>query len=199
MSADDILKILDSLTKYVVYFYPGYVTIYVFYFLKTYTLSDRKEIIPKAVAISFFYKLFLDKIPISSQFGYHFLMLILSIIIPYLCYLIQQSEYFAEVLNFLNIATSFEDNEFDLLDKGEIGPWLIVYLKDEDVVYAGFLGDRELEEKKRKFITLRKYRKYQVKNGRKTKKLLEKHDYDDEIVVIYYESIKRVEKTSSQT
>ena len=54
MSADEILKILDSLTKYVVYFYPGYITIYVFYFLKAYILDDRKEIIPKAIALSFF-------------------------------------------------------------------------------------------------------------------------------------------------
>lgn len=194
MSADEILKILDSLTKYVVYFYPGYITIYVFYFLKAYTLDDRKEIIPKTIALSFFYKLFLDKIPMTSQLTYHCLMLTLSIVIPYLCYQIQQSEEFANLLNFLNIDTRFEDNELDLLDKGEFAPWLIVYLKDDNVIYAGFLGERELEVKKRKFITLKKYRKYYIENHQKPKILLEKHDDDDEIVIIYYESIKRIEK-----
>ena len=121
-------------------------------------------------------------------------MLTLSIVIPYLCYQIQQSEEFANLLNFLNIDTRFEDNELDLLDKGEFAPWLIVYLKDDNVIYAGFLGERELEVKKRKFITLKKYRKYYIENHQKPKILLEKHDDDDEIVIIYYESIKRIEK-----
>lgn len=42
MSVDDILKLMDSIATYIVYFYPGYISLYVYYFLKAKTVKDEK-------------------------------------------------------------------------------------------------------------------------------------------------------------
>ena len=53
MSVDDILKIIDSIATYIVYFYPGYISLYVYHFLKAKTLKDEKGTIAKSIVISF--------------------------------------------------------------------------------------------------------------------------------------------------
>lgn len=57
MSVDDILKIIDSIATYIVYFYPGYISLYVYHFLKAKTLKDEKGTIAKSIVISFLYKI----------------------------------------------------------------------------------------------------------------------------------------------
>lgn len=200
MSADDILKILDSISKYVIYFYPGYLTIYVYYFLKAKTLKDGKSVVWKAIAISFLYKLCLDKLPVSSELSYHFWMILVSVIVPYFAYLLQKSETIIDVFDFLDISTRFEDNEIDILDNGEMSAWVRVYIQDENIVYEGFLGDKELESGKRQFISLKKYRKYMLDdNGKPKEPYIENHNTDDDVVVIFYDKIKIIEKNKIES
>ena len=54
LSLDDILKLMDSDSNiYSVFFYPGYISLYVYYFLKAKTLKDEKGTIAKSIVISF--------------------------------------------------------------------------------------------------------------------------------------------------
>lgn len=195
MSVEDILKILDSIAKYIVYFYPGYLTIYIYYFLKAKTLKDDKGIIVKSVVLSFLYKILLDKAYIESEILYHFWMICISIIVPYIGYSIQKSDMLMTFFELYEIPTSFEDNEIDMLDNSDISPWLKIYIKNEQFVYEGFLGSKELEDGKRRFISLKKYRKYILDEyGRPQEPYIENHDTDDDEVVIFYDEIKLIEK-----
>ena len=76
------------------------------------------------------------------------------------------------------------------------GAWLCVYLKNDNVVYEGSLGMKELEDGKRKYICLTNYYKYILDdNGMPIEPYIEDHgDCCDEIVLIFYDDIKRIEK-----
>ena len=54
MNANEILRVLDSLAKYIVYVYPGYITIYIYRFLRAKCVDENKEILIKSIAISFY-------------------------------------------------------------------------------------------------------------------------------------------------
>lgn len=195
MSADDILKILDSIPTYIVYIYPGYLTIYVYNFLKAFTVNDCKGIVFKSVAISFFYKICVDKLPIYSDLYYHSVMVFISILVPYVCFLIQKSNVVLEWFEFFDINTRFETNEIDILDNGIYSAKVRVYLTNENIVYEGYLGEKELEPNKRQFITLRQFKKYTLdENGFPKEPYIEDHNHDEDKVLLFYEKINRIEK-----
>lgn len=92
MSVDDILKIIDSIATYIVYFYPGYISLYVYHFLKAKTLKDEKGTIAKSIVISFLYKICVDRFQISSEIAYHFCMIGVSTVVPYIAHVAQKSD-----------------------------------------------------------------------------------------------------------
>lgn len=192
---DEIIEVIDKLPFYISYLYPGYITIYIFYFLKAGTLSDSRGIVIKSVAISFLYKICLDKVLIDTDVIYHFWMICISAIVPYIGYLIQKSEAIYDVFDILDISTRFESNEIDVLDNGEYSAFVKVYLIDEEVVYEGYLGERELEPGKRQFITLIQYKKYFLdENGKPKEPYIEECNDVEDKVIIFYNRIKRIEK-----
>ena len=195
MTAYDILKILDSLANYVVYLYPGYITIYIFYFLKGITLEDTKGIAIKSIVLSFLYKLCVDKLQFNSDIGYHIAMIAIAIIVPYVGYCAQKNKLVKKIFVILGIHTMFEDNEIDYLNTGTVAPWVRVYLKNTDFVYEGFLTEYELEGNKRQCVILKKYRKYLLdETGKPQKPFIHNFCTDDDAVVIYYDDIKIIEK-----
>ena len=100
------------------------------------------------------------------------------------------------LFNFSKIYTTFSDDEFDILTDYNKGAWLVVYLNNEDVVYEGSLGFRELEGGKRKYIILKAYYKYKLDvKGKPIEPYIEDYDTDySKMVTIYYDDIKRIEK-----
>ena len=69
-------------------------------------------------------------------------------------------------------------------------------MKDDEVVYEGSLGYKELEEDRRKYICLNAYYKYFLdKHGKPKEPYVEDHENEQEqTVLIFYDSIKRIEK-----
>lgn len=199
MSVDDILKLMDSIATYIVYFYPGYISLYVYYFLKAKTLKDEKGTIAKSIVISFLYKICVDRFQISSEMAYHFCMMGVSTVTPYIAHVAQESDVLKDIFNFLDIQTSMDENEIDVLDDGEKSPWLRVYMRNGKFVYEGYLGKRELEEGKKQFISLKKYRKYILdEKGNPQKPYIENNITDDDVVVIYYDDIEIIEKNTKK-
>ena len=195
MNADEILRVLDSLAKYIVYIYPGYITIYLYRFLRAKCTDGNKELLLKSIAISFLYKLVLDKALSETEIMYHFWMIVISVIVPYMAYLAQKSDVLQHALEVLGINTRFEENEIEILDNGECSAWVKIYLKEDKVVYEGFLGETEMETGKRQFIMLKKYRKYVLdKKGHPITPYIETHDNDEDKALIFYDNIKRIEK-----
>lgn len=194
MNADEILRVLDSLAKYIVYIYPGYITIYLYRFFRAKCVDENKEILLKSIAISFLYKLVLDKTLSEIEIMYHFWMIVISVIVPYIAYLVQKSTVMQHALEILGINTRLEENEIEILDNEEYSAWVKVYLKEDEVVYEGFLGETEMESGKKQFIILKKYRKYILDKNGHSEPYIEKHDHDEDKVLIFYDDVKRIEK-----
>lgn len=199
MTVEEILLILDSLAKYISYFYPGYVTVYVYNFLKAFTVNETKGVIFKSIAISFLYKTCIDSLQVESLFYYHLTLFFVSVVVPYICYSLQKTEIVLKAFEKLGINTRFETNEIDILDNGEYSAKLRVYLENERVMYEGLLGEKELEPNKKQFIILKQFKKYIVdKDGYSNKSCIESYANDEDKVLLFYEKINRIEKISRE-
>lgn len=198
MSADEILKILDSLANYVIYIYPGYITIYLYRFFRAKCVDGNKETLFKSIVISFLYKMILDKAPLETEIMYNIWMIIISAVIPYAAYMAQKSDAIQHAMEIFGISTRFEENEIEILDNGECSAWVTVYLKEDKVVYEGFLGETEMEPGKRRFIILKKYRKYTLDKKGHPNPCIEEKEKDEDKVLIFYEDVKRIEKTMTE-
>lgn len=211
MSADDILKIIQGIPEYIKYIYPGYLTVYAYYFLRGKTLKDSNYILIKVIAISYLYIILIEWLGdiswisvvvnrIFSKASYEIKLnvglLLVSIIFAYVAYRLAVSKRLNWILGKLKINTTFYDNEMEVLADFDKGAWLCVYLKDDKVVYEGSLGYKELEEDRRKYICLNAYYKYFLnKNGKPKEPYIEDHENEqEETVLIFYDSIKRIEK-----
>ena len=197
MSVDEIITLIDELANYIDYLYPGYITIFLYLFFKAKTLKDEKGVVVKSIVISFLYKLIIKEESCLSSIAYHSMLVGMSVFVAYIGYWLQTREEVLNFLEFFGIYTRFEEEAISLLDNEDISAWVKVYLKDENIVYEGSLGPRELEEGKRTFITLLSFRRYAVdENGLKKDKSEESYNTDDNKVLIYFDDIKRVEKIS---
>ena len=205
MSVDDILKIIDAIPDYIKYIYPGYLTMYIFCFLKGRTLKDSNYVLMKSVAISYLFilveqmiaeKIDLRLLGISYALKENMCLILLSIAFSYGLYRITISDYIQNTMGKVGIITTFYDNEIEVLSNYNKGAWLCVYLKDDSVVYEGSLGYKELEEGKRKYICLNAYYKYLLdEDGKPKEPYIEDHENElDETVLIFYDDIKRIEK-----
>lgn len=210
MNANDILQIIETIPEYIKYIYPGYLTIYIYFFLRGKTLRDSNYIFLKSAAISYIFlsliesisytKLFqtlnarLPMVPYSMKLNIS--LIILALVFSYLAYRITISSRIIKVLSFLKINTTFYDNEIEALSNFDEGAWICVYLKDDDVVYEGSIGMKELDNEKRKYICLNSYYKYLLNgNGKPVEPYIEDHnDNPNESVLIFYDDIKRIEK-----
>lgn len=211
MSADDILKIIQGIPEYIKYIYPGYLTVYTYYFLRGKTLKDSNYNLIKAIAISYLYIILIEGLGsvswistvvnwIFSNASYEIKLnmglLLISMIFAYVAYRLVISKSLNKLLGKLKINTTFYDNEMEVLADFDKGAWLCVYLKDDEVVYEGSLGYKELEEDRRKYICLNAYYKYFLdENGKPKEPYVEDHEKEQEqAVLIFYDSIKRIEK-----
>ena len=211
MSADDILKIIAALPEYIKYIYPGYLSIYLYVFFRGKTLKDNNYVFVKAIAISYIYIWLMQWLGQSvclsgmvnnvfrnapKELKQNFCLLILSVSMAYIFYRIAIFKYTCKILEHFKIRTTFYDNEIEAIADFDDGAWLVVYLKDDSVVYEGSLGAKELEPDKRQYICLNSYYKYFLnKKGKPKEPYIEDHGNEPgETVVIFYDSIKRIEK-----
>ena len=196
MTADDIIRIIDTIPNYIIYIFPGYITIYVYLFLKGISIKDTKAIIIKSIGISYVYVVFLQYWNFPNEFIQIMALTLISVCVPYFIYKMVHTPTMHWVLRKLGIYTTYMDNEIESLEGFDHGAWIVIYLYDENMVYEGFINSKELEEGKRQYICLSQYFKYQLDDsGKPIKPYLEDHaGDDDEQVVIYYKDIKRIEK-----
>lgn len=62
MMNEEIKQIIEELPRYICYLYPGYISMYLFYYFQALTLQDTKAKAIKSIAISYIYILVVDKI-----------------------------------------------------------------------------------------------------------------------------------------
>ncbi len=204
MTAKDISEIIAGIPYYITYIYPGYLTMYTYFFLRGKTLKDTSYIFIKVIAISYVYlgilewikKLDFTWLPLPIQLKQDMALITISLLVAYLAYRIVRSKKIIKFLDSLQINTTFYENEIDVLSDFDQGAWLCVYLKDDNVIYEGSLGYKELDEDRRQYICLDSYYKYYLdKQGKPKEPYIEDYGNNpNESVLIFYDSIKRIEK-----
>lgn len=197
MSFEDIKFLIDEIPKYIQYFYPGYITIYLYYFFRGLTLKDTKNTIIKSIGISYFYIVLLNTVLRAgyASLEYNIWLIIIAVITAYICYMVIDSESFRETLEGLYISTTTTLNEIDALrdiDEKKRA-WLKVYLKNDHIVYEGSLRKHESEQDRRSFIILSGYLKYRIEDDETEKLILDYKFKNRETVLIYSEDISRIE------
>ena len=205
MSVEEILEVIEAIPKFIKYVYPGYLTIYTYLFLRGKTMKDSSSVIVKAIALSYFYILIINAaaevidlsfVKVSRELKENIGLLMVSIIFAFVCYWGVTHKQTRGILEKINIHTTFYDNEIEMLANFNEGAWLCVYLNNDEIVYEGSLGEKELDEEKRKYITLDAFYKYYLDNNGKPKEpYVEDHEGEyEETVLIFYDDIKRIEK-----
>lgn len=215
MNSGEILQVIDVIPRYIQYIFPGYLTIYLYLFFRSLTLKEDKGLIIKSIAISYIYKTIMDELvgPLLGSFAflkfllrYEYLFEILflifvSVLVSLSSYKVVDSRIFERLLVRFKIKTSINTNEIEQLEKEseESSIWVCVYLKNSDIVYEGYIVNKELEPEKRMFLCLSNFRKYQIdEEGKPKKPYIEKHDEEaQEKVIIYYQEILIIEKRTT--
>lgn len=198
--------IIKNIASYVIYVYPGIISIYLYNFFIARTTKNSQAFVIKSFAISYLYNLllqtaifnlcFFKEKPSESSVAYNVILITIAFSIPYFCYKLKMSKMFSTMCNWLGISTSATDVPFELLgDKEEAYTCIKVYLKNEPYAYLGYLGEYEYEEGHDKYIILTGYKKYAVKNNHKEKLIVgySAEDYNEKVYV-RFDDIKRIEK-----
>lgn len=198
--------VMQNIASYVIYIYPGIISIYLYNFFSARTTKNTQAFVIKSFAISYLYNLlvqtsvsemsFLKEKPSKNSVIYNIVLIIVSFLIPYLCYRFKMSKVFAFICECFRISTSATDVPFELLgDKEEEYTCLKIYLKDEPYAYIGYLGEYEYEDGHDKYIILTGYRKYYIKSKSDEKLIASyrKEEYTEK-VFIKISDIKLIEK-----
>ena len=198
MTSADIIEIINVLPEYILYFYPGYITIYSYYFLRGKTLCDNRETLIKSIMISYIYVTLTAFIPIENMILANIGYILLAIAVAYICYMITSSDWIYSIFKILKIKTTYYENEVEALAGCQNGAWLIVYVKSSNIAIEGSLGFKELEEGKDRYITLDAYSKYSVnEDSTLSSPICNYSDNYEEKCVIKYDDIKRIEKRAT--
>jgi len=208
MTLEELIGFIDTIPQYICYIYPGYISMYLYYYFHSLTLDETKAKVLKSIVISYFYVIVLkavfEKINLLpfitltndiSGIWFNFFLIFLSIIVPYVIYRIEKKENFLNrIKRKLDISTSFSKNEIEVLQKKYHDTiWIYVYMKENNIMYEGSLTEKELEISRTRFFCLSKYRKYILKENGKKKKLADYSDDEKEKVLIYFDMISHFE------
>jgi len=211
VNPDDIIQIINEIPKYICYIYPGYITMYLYYYFHSLTLEDTTGKLLKSIAISYFYVVIIkwmfglvNRIPFINIIDdvngvlFNVFLIIFSITVPCIVNLLEKSDKFDEdakkIKSILKINTSFAKNEIEVIQKKYNDTiWIYVYMKDSNLMYEGSLTEKELEDCRTKFFCLSKYRKYLLLDNGEKKKLADYSNDEKEKVLIYFDRISHFE------
>lgn len=211
MSPENIIQIINEIPKYICYIYPGYITMYLYYYFHSLTLEDTTGKLLKSIAISYFYVVIIkwmfglvNRIPFINIIDdvngvlFNIFLIIFSITVPCIVNLLEKSDKFDEdakkIKSILKINTSFAKNEIEVIQKKYNDTiWIYVYMKDSNLMYEGSLTEKELEDCRTKFFCLSKYRKYLLLDNGEKKKLADYSNDEKEKVLIYFDRISHFE------
>lgn len=195
--------VMQTLTSYVVYLYPGIISIYLYNFFMARTTQNTQAFVIKSFAISFFYNICLKEIIIKINIPsnevsviYNIYLILISFLIPYCCFRLKMSKVLSIICNKCKISTSVTNVPFELLgDKEENYTCLKIYLKSDPCAYIGYLGEYEYEEGHERYVIITGYKKYLILSDMQ-ERLIVGYDPEDyqEKVFIRFDDIKRIEK-----
>ena len=211
MKPEDVIKIIDEIPKYICYIYPGYISMYLYYYFKALTLDDTTGKLLKSIAISYIYVVFvqgcfnlINRLPNvnintdAKSASFNITLLIVAVFVPCIVNKVQKCQKLRkpikQIKKWLNIETTSARNEIEVLQaKYNDTIWIYIYMKDSPIMYEGSLTEKEMEDCKTKFFCLSKYRKYLIRDNGSKQILADYSDDEKEKVVIYFDRISHFE------
>ena len=198
-----MLKIIQNLASYIIYMYPGTISLYVMNFLEARRLKETTAYAVKIFAISYLYNIVLGSFVDykSNVYVYNAILIAMSFVIPLLIFKIKFSKRFSKVCSCLGIRTCVTGVPFELMkSEDENYTCVKVYLKDSNYVYIGYMQNYEYERNTENFLILTGFKKYIVKeeNGKEKCIVAHKADENKEKVYIKCTEIKVIEKLSEK-
>ncbi len=208
--ANEFIDFLKALPEYLKYIYPGYITMYLYYFFRGYSFEDNKRVVIKSLVISCILNeinnlLFaladkLNQTMANNIKGVIFengSLIILSVLIAFLAYEFTRCIWIGILFKKIDIETSLCTNEFAHLEKkNAYCPLLmIVYLKNQNIAYEGILSSYEIENSGNRYIILERYSKYKVdsNNGRLNYNTEDNREKEEKKVILYFDEILHIE------
>lgn len=190
--------VMQSLADYIIYIYPGIISIYFMHFLEAKTTKNTQAFVIKCFAISYVYNIFLEAFLgyDENKMIYNISLLVVSVVLPEAWYVFKCSKWLHRLCGIFHIRTCITGVPLELIkDKEENYTCVKIYLKDNFTAYIGYMGEYEYEEDFEKFIILYSYKKYNCCNA-KEEKLIINHSakQSDEKVLIKYDEVKVIEK-----
>lgn len=176
-SGNDFVDIIVFLAQHFYYFYPGFITVMWYGFLKSRDFKESKESIVKCMIISFVYVHFLLRFIDWSLFALinsifktnlktgdckDWVLVVASVLLPYLWWRIQDSKRCRLVLNKLRIPTSIYDNPFDYAFSKEPHVWVAAYMDDKGIMYEGYLRHYVSDLEKMQYIMISDYERHDI-------------------------------------
>lgn len=195
--SNQVQIILQNITTYVTYIYPGIISIYWTNFLEAKSTKDTQALIIKSFSISYIYNIILNTV---FSFGdnvikFNGCLLILSILLPYIYFKTKYSNIIRRICEFFGIRTCILSVPFELLkDTDEKYTCFKIYLNDGISAYVGYLDKYEYDENKDRFIILSGYKKYTYINNIEQIIIDNKAEQYNQKVLIKYSEIKIIEK-----
>lgn len=197
---DGIKELLEIIKQYIVYVYPGFITVVFYRFAMSKSVEENKNTFIKSIIISYLYT-----IPISHFSGItpseftmcqHVLLLGVSVLIPLAWNRIIRWEGFRKIIRGIGIKTEIYDNLMDIMFYKENGKvWVRAYLDEQKVMYEGSLRHYESDIKREQQIFLSGYREihYNETTCKYDKKIYDYASDESKWVRIFEKNITRME------
>lgn len=164
LTPDGIGKLIEVLRQYIVYVYPGMISLTIYRFAMLKNFEDNSKTFIKSVVISYLYTLpfILCNInPIKFGFLQHIIIIIISIGAPITWHNVIHWNIFKKIIRKFNIKTEIHDNIMDIMFNKENGSvWVRAYMADMQIMYEGSLRHYESDLDKPQQIVLSGYRLY---------------------------------------
>lgn len=182
----ELLKIIE---QYVVYVYPGFITIVLYRFAISKSVEENKNTFIKSIIISYLYTIpvgyFSGIEPPKFTICQHVVLLVISVIVPLAWNQIIHLGIYKKIMQKIGIKTEIYDNLMDIMFYKENGKvWVRVYLDEQKVMYEGSLRHYESDINRKQQVILSGYREYHYNEAT--------HKYDE--MLYNYASDKTDEK-----
>lgn len=203
-----ITDILQILNNYTIYIYPGLITLFVYKHLEGKKFEENNIIVIKSIAISYLYVVFLQRviqlnlnIPELTKIFPHIVLLIVSIVLPFVFYKIVNAKWFEKIGKWLKISTRRSSNPIEIASSLEKSPWVCVYMDEQKVMYEGYVRNYVKDVDRLTYLMLSQYKISKLNestnvyeqtypaNIEGTVSEVSKKDW----VILYFEHITRIE------
>lgn len=167
--------IMEVILNYIQYIYPGFIVIYIYYFIRGISTRNSELFYLKVICISYIVVTLINSIIgffISEEelgnenveyiFYTNLLILVVSILIPVISFKIIKLGYIDKILKKLGTPIITSRNEIELIEQkmpDNKAVYVIIHLRG-NIVYTGNLIDAETGESG--FICIREWNKYSI-------------------------------------